>query len=51
MDMASEESDVAGVTYDAPDNTFCETIEKDPIAVIHNVVRIVSTYFSPSILS
>lgn len=50
MDCASEESDVAAVTY-VPANTFCETIEKDPIAVIRNVIRIVSIYFSHCTLS
>jgi hypothetical protein len=45
MDYASEESDVAAVTYNIPTNTFCENIKKDPIAVICNVVQIVSTYF------
>jgi hypothetical protein len=38
MDMASEESAVNVVTYDVPTNTFCKAIEKDPNAVIHNVI-------------
>jgi hypothetical protein len=38
MDMASEESAVNAVTYDVPTSTFCKVIEKDPIAVICNVI-------------
>ena len=44
MDYASEE-DVT--TYNnEPTDPYGEAIEKDPIAVIRSVVRIVSTYFS-----
>lgn len=50
MNCASEEPGVAAVTY-APVSTFCESIEKDPIAVIRNVVRIVSDCFSHYSLS
>jgi hypothetical protein len=37
MSCAGKEADVTAVTY-APASTLCGTFEKDPIAVIRNVV-------------
>ncbi|KAH8993548.1 hypothetical protein EDB86DRAFT_2805547, partial [Lactarius hatsudake] len=43
MDLANEDSDITAVVHDdyAPTNDFGEAMSKDPIAVIHNVVRII----------